>query len=377
MEETAYMEEALNLARMGLGYTSPNPTVGCVIVKDGEIVGRGYHHQAGTPHAEVWALREAKEKAKGATVYVTLEPCAHYGKTPPCARALVKAGVAKVVCAMLDPNPLVAGKGAAILRNAGIPVIVGLMSKEAVKMNEVFIKNMIVHKPFIAVKLAQSLDGCTASRTGKSKWITNDTARQEGHYLRSLYDAILVGINTVESDNPLLTSRTTRPGHERPKQPTRIILDSTGRIDLQALLVTDKQAPTIIVTTERCPESKRQSLNTAGIEVIVAAADDEGRIDLNGLMDTLYKKGICSILIEGGSTVIGSFFDENLVDKLYVFTGHIIMGGKGKSSVGGKGINELSEAPELEYESVAIRNNNIFIEAYVKDREGAYVHWNH
>jgi riboflavin biosynthesis protein ribD len=251
------------------------------------------------------------------------------------------------------------------------------MSKEAVKMNEVFIKNMIVHKPFIAVKLAQSLDGCTASRTGKSKWITNDTARQEGHYLRSLYDAILVGINTVESDNPLLTSRTTRPGHEGPKQPTRIILDSTGRIDLQALLVTDKQSPTIIVTTERCPESKRQALNTAGVEVIVAAADDEGRIDLNGLMDTLYKKGICSILIEGGSTVIGSFFDENLVDKLYVFTGHIIMGGKGKSSVGGKGINELSEAPELEYESVAIRNNNIFIEAYVKDREGAYVHWNH
>ena len=142
-------------------------------------------------------------------------------------------------------------------------------------------------------------------------------------------------------------------------------------------MVTDKQSPTIIVTTERCPESKRQALNTAGVEVIVAAADDEGRIDLNGLMDTLYKKGICSILIEGGSTVIGSFFDENLVDKLYVFTGHIIMGGKGKSSVGGTGINERSEAPELENESVAMSNNNKFIEAYVKDREGTYVHWNH
>lgn len=167
MDEAAYMEEALELARMGLGYTSPNPSVGCVIVKDGEIVGRGYHHRAGTPHAEVWALREAGERAAGSTVYVTLEPCAHYGRTPPCARALVKAGVAKVVCAMLDPNPLVAGKGAAILRNAGIPVIVGLLSGKAIKINEVFIKNMITQQPFIAVKLAQSLDGVTASRTGK------------------------------------------------------------------------------------------------------------------------------------------------------------------------------------------------------------------
>lgn len=169
MEPAEYMKKALELAKTALGYTTPNPAVGCVIVKDGEIVGTGYHHKAGTPHAEVWALREAGERAKGATVYVTLEPCAHYGRTPPCARTLVEKGVGKVIMAMLDPNPLVAGKGAAILRKAGIAVEVGLMSKEAAQLNEVFIKNMMVQKPFIAIKLAQSLDGRTASRTGKSQ----------------------------------------------------------------------------------------------------------------------------------------------------------------------------------------------------------------
>lgn len=378
MDEAAYMEEALALARMGLGYTSPNPSVGCVIVKDGEIVGRGYHHRAGTPHAEVWALREAGERAAGSTVYVTLEPCAHYGRTPPCARALVKAGVAKVVCAMLDPNPLVAGKGAAILRNAGIPVIVGLLSGKAIKINEVFIKNMITQQPFIAVKLAQSLDGVTASRTGKSKWITNDWARKRGYYLRSLYDAILVGINTVEADNPLLTSRTVREGHDAPHQPFRIILDSTGRIDLQALLVTDKQARTMVITTKHCPVKKKEALERAGVEVLVAPLRDDDRVDLPAMVHTLYEKGIHSILVEGGSTVQGTFFDSNLVDKIYAFIGAKVIGGvDSKTSVGGLGADDLSESVTLDYETAEIHDNNVYIEAYNRNREGAYVHWNH
>ncbi|WP_273062414.1 bifunctional diaminohydroxyphosphoribosylaminopyrimidine deaminase/5-amino-6-(5-phosphoribosylamino)uracil reductase RibD [Colibacter massiliensis] len=378
MEEAAFMEEALALARIGMGYTSPNPSVGCVIVKDGEIVGKGYHHRAGTPHAEVWALKEAGARAKGATVYVTLEPCAHYGRTPPCARALVKAGVAKVVCAMLDPNPLVAGKGAAILRNAGIPVIVGLLSKEAIKVNEVFIKNMLTQKPFIAVKLAQSLDGSTATRTGKSKWITNEWARKRGYYLRSLYDAILVGIKTVEADNPLLTSRTTREGHTAPRQPARVILDSAGRTELNSLLVTDKQAKTIVVTTAHCPAPKRQALEEAGVTVLLTPLDKTDRVDLQVMLTMLYDMGIHSILIEGGSTVQGAFFDDNLVDKIYAFIGDKVIGGAdAKPSVGGLGADELSESMELIYDTAEIHDNNIFIEAYNKNREGAYVHWNH
>ena len=260
LEPIEYMQEALSLARLALGYTSPNPAVGCVIVKDGKIVGRGYHHKAGTPHAEVWALREAGDQAEGATVYVTLEPCAHYGRTPPCARTLVERKVGKVVMAMLDPNPLVAGKGAAILRQAGIPVEVGLLSREAAQLNEVFIKNMMVEKPFIASKLAQSLDGRIASRTGKSQWITNEEARREGHYLRSIYDGILVGINTILADNPLLTCRIQRKEQEAPHQPVRIVLDTHGRIPETALVITDKTTDTIVVTTTLCHTDKMRCL---------------------------------------------------------------------------------------------------------------------
>ena len=279
---------------------------------------------------------------------------------------------------MLDPNPLVAGKGAAILRNAGIPVIVGLLSKEAIKVNEVFIKNMLTQKPFIAVKLAQSLDGSTATRTGKSKWITNAWARKRGYYLRSLYDAILVGIKTVEADNPLLTSRTTREGHTAPRQPARVILDSAGRTELNSLLVTDKQAKTIVVTTAHCPAPKRQALEEAGVTVLLTPLDKTDRVDLQVMLTMLYDMGIHSILIEGGSTVQGAFFDDNLVDKIYAFIGDKVIGGAdAKPSVGGLGADELSESMELIYDTAEIHDNNIFIEAYNKNREGAYVHWNH
>lgn len=372
------MKKALSLAKLALGYTSPNPAVGCVIVKDGEIVGTGYHRKAGTPHAEVWALREAGEKAKGATVYVTLEPCAHYGRTPPCARTLVEKGVEKVVMAMLDPNPLVAGKGAAILRQAGIPVEIGLLSKEAAKINEVFIKNMMVQKPFIAVKIAQSLDGCIASRTQKSQWITNEWARHEGHYLRSIYDGILVGVNTVLLDNPLLTCRIQREAQEQPHQPVRIVLDSRGRTPLHALVVTDKTTKTIVVTTSLCPVEKMQALKQAGVQVLLAPLGTEQQIDLPAAIAMLHELGLQSILVEGGSTVQGSFFDHRLVDKIYAFVGNKVIGGRqALSSVGGKGVDSLDECIPLYYDSVELHEDNILITAYNADREGAYVHWHH
>ena len=378
MEPIEYMKKALDLAKLALGYTTPNPAVGCVIVKDGEIVGTGYHRKAGTPHAEVWALREAGDKAKGATVYVTLEPCAHYGRTPPCARTLVKHGVGKVVMAMLDPNPLVAGKGAAILRQAGIPVEVGLLSKEAAQLNEVFIKNMMVQKPFIAIKIAQSLDGRTASRTRKSKWITNEWARQQGHYLRSIYDGIVVGVQTVIDDNPLLTCRKPREAHETPHQPVRVILDSSGRTPLTSLVVTDKTTKTIIVTTSRCPLERMRAFKQAGVTVVIAPARDDGKIHLEGALKLLHDEGLTSLLVEGGSTVQGSFFDARLVDKVYAFIGDKVLGGTGAlPSVGGIGVDGLDECLPLAYDSVVLKDNNILITAYNTQREGAYVHWHH
>lgn len=379
MEPAEYMRKALELAKSALGYTTPNPAVGCVIVKDGEIVGTGYHHKAGTPHAEVWALREAGEKAKGATVYVTLEPCAHYGRTPPCVRTLAEKGVGKVVMAMLDPNPRVSGKGAAILRKAGIAVEVGLLSKEAAQLNEVFIKNMMVQKPFIAVKLAQSLDGRTASRTGHSKWITNEWARNYGHYLRSIYDGILVGINTVLADNPLLTCRIEREGQAAPHQPVRIVLDAKGRTPLKSLVVTDKTTPTIVMTTSACPVEKMKALKNAGVRVILAPLlQDNQSINLPEALKRLHEEGLTSILVEGGSTVQGSFFDARLVDKVYAFMGDKIIGGVGAlPSVGGYGVDELDECLPLIYDSVEMHENNVLLTAYNANREGAYVHWHH
>lgn len=378
MKPIDYMREALSLARLALGYTAPNPAVGCVIVKDGEIVGRGYHRKAGTPHAEVWALREAGDKAEGATVYVTLEPCAHYGRTPPCARTLVERKVGKVVMAMLDPNPLVAGKGAAILRQAGIPVEVGLLSKEAARLNEVFIKNMMVEKPFITAKLAQSLDGRIASRTGKSQWITNDWVRSKGHYLRSIYDGILVGINTIITDNPLLTCRIEREAYDAPHQPVRIVLDTYGRIPETALVLTDKTSPTIIVTTTLCDTDKMRRLKDMGARVILAPLGSDGHIDLPQMLELLWQENIRSILVEGGSTVQGSFFDHKLVDKIYAFLGNKVIGGTGAlPSVGGVGVDELGECMPLAYDSVELHDGNILITAYNTQREGAYVHWHH
>ena len=284
-----YMAEALAIAQYAMGRTSPNPMVGAVIVRDGRVVGQGWHRQAGTPHAEVHALRQAGELAQGATMYVTLEPCSHHGRTGPCTEAVIAAGIKKVIVAMADPNPLVAGKGIARLRDAGIEVIEGVLAEKSANINEVFIKWISTGKPFVVLKSAMSLDGKIAAHTGHSQWITGSKAREVVHQLRDQYDGILVGIGTVLADDPSLTTRLETIG----KNPLRIIVDSKARIPLDAQVITDG-LPTILAVTTQAPQEKLDALQTCGIKVIVTETK-EGRVDLPQLFQILGQQGITSI----------------------------------------------------------------------------------
>lgn len=261
-----YMQTALALAAKALGRTSPNPMVGAVIVKDGRIIGQGYHQKAGTPHAEIHALGEAGTAAEGATLYVTLEPCVHYGRTPPCADAIIRAGIKRVVIATEDPNPQVAGRGIYALQQAGIATTVGVKEREAKKLNEVFNKFITTGKPFIVLKCAMSMDGKIATRTGHSQWITGAEARLFGHPLRDRYDAIMVGMGTVLADDPLLTTRLPKGDG---KNPLRIILDSKGRIPMESKVIADKSAPTLVAVTPQASEAKIAALEAAGVSVVV------------------------------------------------------------------------------------------------------------
>lgn len=338
-----YMRLAMQLAGNAIGRTSPNPLVGAVIVKDNRVVGCGWHRKAGTPHAEVHALNQAGELAQGADVYVTLEPCAHYGKTPPCAKALVEAKVKNVYGGLLDVNPKVAGKGFKILEDAGIHVEYGFLQDELRKQNEVFFKWIEHKKPFIVLKAAMTLDGKIATATGQSKWITNETSRAYGYKLRDIYDGIMVGINTVIEDNPMLTARV-----DGGKNPIRIVVDSSLRIDINANVVQDKSAKTIIATTDKADKDKILKLQAQDIDVIVVDKDKNDKVDIEKLLDILGQQNICSILVEGGATLSGSFVAKKLVDKVYFFIAPKIIGGKeAKTPVAGTGILNLQEALAL------------------------------
>lgn len=338
-----YMRLAMQLAGNAIGRTSPNPLVGAVIVKDNRVVGCGWHRKAGTPHAEVHALNQAGELAQGADVYVTLEPCAHYGKTPPCAKALVEAKVKNVYGGLLDVNPKVAGKGFKILEDAGIHVEYGFLQDELRKQNEVFFKWIEDKKPFIVLKAAMTLDGKIATATGQSKWITNETSRAYGYKLRDIYDGIMVGINTVIEDNPMLTARV-----DGGKNPIRIVVDSSLRIDINANVVQDKSAKTIIATTDKADKDKILKLQAQDVDVIVVDKDKNDKVDIEKLLDILGQKNICSILVEGGATLSGSFVAKKLVDKVYFFIAPKIIGGKeAKTPVAGTGILNLQEALAL------------------------------
>lgn len=338
-----YMRLAMQLAGNAIGRTSPNPLVGAVIVKDNRVVGCGWHRKAGTPHAEVHALNQAGELAQGADVYVTLEPCAHYGKTPPCAKALVEAKVKNVYGGLLDVNPKVAGKGFKILEDAGIHVEYGFLQDELRKQNEVFFKWIEHKKPFIVLKAAMTLDGKIATATGQSKWITNETSRAYGYKLRDIYDGIMVGINTVIEDNPMLTARV-----DGGKNPIRIVVDSSLRIDINANVVQDKSAKTIIATTDKANKDKILKLQAQDVDVIVVDKDENDKVDIEKLLDILGQQNICSILVEGGATLSGSFVAKKLVDKVYFFIAPKIIGGKeAKTPVAGTGILNLQEALTL------------------------------
>ncbi len=358
-----YMALALRLAQSASGRTSPNPLVGAVIVKSGRLLSCGWHHQAGKPHAEVEALRQAGKEARGGELFVTLEPCSHYGKTPPCADVIIEAGIRRVVVAMVDPNPLVAGKGIEKLRRAGIEVMVGVLEAEARRLNEIFCKWITTKRPFVVGKVAMSLDGKLATASGESKWITGDKARLCGHRLRDNCDAILVGIGTALADNPLLTARVPDG-----KNPLRIVLDSHARLPLDSRLVQDKTAKTLVAVTAEAPFSKVEALEKEGVSVWQSKGKE---IDIEALLNFLGEREICSVLVEGGSRVLGSFLTASLLDKLYLFLAPRLIGGdKALSAFGGSGIAHLASTPFLVDKTVQVlADGDILISGYLKGKE--------
>ena len=347
MNDEFYMQLALKNAQAMKGQTDPNPLVGAVIVNDNRILGVGAHMKAGEPHAEIHALRMAGDHAKGATIYVTLEPCSHHGRTGPCAVALVEAGVKKVVIATLDPNPVVAGNGVKILQDAGIEVVIGVCEEESRQMNEVFNKFIVKKKPFVTLKTATTLDGKTATHTASSKWITAEDARRDVHQLRSENMAILVGVNTVIEDNPELTSRIPNG-----RNPIRVILDSKLRIPLDAKVVNDEQADTWVFTSENYDRDKRKQLEERGISVFVTSGSSQ--VDPEDVMKILGEKLVSSVLIEAGGTINAALFEQQLIDKVILYVAPKLVGGKDAPTfLEGAGIAEMGKAVELANLSVA------------------------
>lgn len=336
-EDELYINTALALAKKGLSFTNPNPLVGAVIVRNGKVLSSGYHHQAGLPHAEIEALNSLKEDSKGAAFYVNLEPCCYFGKTPPCTDAIIKSGISKVVCSTLDPNPKVSGKGVEKLRKSGIKVIVGVLEEEAKLINETFFTYHIKKRPFIALKFAQSLDGKLATFSGDSKWITNQRSRDLARSLRASFQGILVGINTILNDDPHLGVR--KKGF---KDPIRIILDSDLKISLNARVLRDNNV--IIATTKKADQKKLKILQEKNIQVLIF---DGENILLDKLIKKLYDLKIISVLVEGGGEILGSFIDEKVFDKVFIFTAPILIGGKKAKTIGGQGVFQVRDALKL------------------------------
>jgi diaminohydroxyphosphoribosylaminopyrimidine deaminase/5-amino-6-(5-phosphoribosylamino)uracil reductase len=325
--------------------------VGAVIVRDGAIVGEGFHQRAGGPHAEVEALAMAGELARGATLYVTLEPCAHFGRTPPCAPRVAAAGIRRVIAALADPDPRVAGRGFAILREAGVDVAIGTLQGEAASQNRAFFTSVRRGRPHVTVKMAMTLDGKIADRDGTSRWITGEAARQEAHRLRSEADAILVGVGTVLADDPALTVRRERAW---PREPYRVVLDSAARTPADARVVRGPTpARTLVVTGDGAPPDRIRDLEAAGA-LVVSAGDRDGRVDLRAMLAELHRREVRSLLVEGGAEVNGAFLAAGLVDRVAVFMALVLLGGRGATpAVGGPG---LALANALRLRDVAVRS---------------------
>ncbi|MGV2942065.1 bifunctional diaminohydroxyphosphoribosylaminopyrimidine deaminase/5-amino-6-(5-phosphoribosylamino)uracil reductase RibD [Mesobacillus sp. LC4] len=341
MNDQDYMALAVNLARATEGQTSPNPRVGAVLVKDGQIIGMGAHLKAGEPHAEVHAIKMADGKADGATLYVTLEPCSHFGKTPPCSNLVIESGIKKVFVASFDPNPLVGGAGIKKMRDAGIEVEVGLMEEEAKALNKVFFHYISTGLPYVTLKSATSLDGKIATVKGESKWITGEEARKDVHHFRHAHDAILVGVNTVIKDNPSLTTRLDSGG----KNPIRVILDSTLRTPLESRIVNDQAADTIIVTGADVEPERVRQFSERGIEIIKLETTKFGIVDM---LKKLGERSITSVYVEGGAEVHGSFLKEKAFQQVVTYIAPKLLGGKNApAAYGGEGIARLEDTIPL------------------------------
>ena len=359
-----FMQRALALAKKAKGRTSPNPLVGAVIVKDGKIIGEGYHQKAGTAHAEIHALSAAGENAKGATLYTNLEPCCHWGRTPPCTEAVIQAGIAHVYIAEVDPNPSVAGKGIRQLEEAGIRVQVGICLQEAAELNEAHKKYIQTGLPFVILKTAMSLDGKIATTSGESQWITSEASRQRGHEIRDEVDAILVGRGTVERDNPSLTTRLQdRDGQDA----TRIVLDSHGRTLTDARIFNVKSSAGVIVAvTSDAPLENIKALERVGAEVVTTPAA-HGKVCFKSLMEILGKREVTSVLIEGGGEINASAIAAGIVDKVMCFVApKLISGRNAPGPIGGEGVPSLKDVPHLQRIRITLMPDDDFlVEGYL------------
>ena len=356
------MDEALRVAASADHATSPNPMVGAVVVRDGRIVASGAHLRAGEPHAEVVALRAAGDAARGADLYVTLEPCSEHGRTPPCVDAVIAAGVRRVVAAMIDPNPRVAGRGVAALRDSGIAVEVGVHEARAQRLNEFYVTWVTSGLPFVTAKFAMSLDGRIATHTGDSKWITSDEARHVVHRLRHAHDAVLVGANTVIRDDPNLTTRLPEGG----RSPLRIVVDSRLRVPLEARMFRQESGDVLVATSDRARGDRVRRFEESAVPVVVFP-NDQGRVSMADLLRYLGRNQKISLLIEGGSSVHGSAFDQGLVDKVVAFIAPRLIGGiESPAAVGGTGVDRLAAASLLRDVEVATAGPDLMVSGYCR-----------
>jgi diaminohydroxyphosphoribosylaminopyrimidine deaminase/5-amino-6-(5-phosphoribosylamino)uracil reductase len=366
VSDEAYIERAIALAERGRGLVSPNPMVGAVVVEtDGGVVGEGWHEGPGTPHAEVLALRDAGERARGSVLYTSLEPCDHFGHTPPCTDAILEAGVARVVSAMRDPNPIVDGRGFAKLAEAGVEVSHGPLAERAERLNEAFVKHVRTGLPFLTWKMAASLDGKVAARDGSSRWITGEAAREDVHRLRAWSDAIVVGAGTALADDPALTVR--MPGY-RGRPPLRVLVDARGRVPSTGDLF-DDEAPTLVATTELAPRERREEWRAAGADVVVYEPE-AGRVPLREVVADLGKRDVQAMLLEGGPTLAWAAVEDGVVDKVVVYLAPKLIGGDDAPTVlGGRGFAPIANALGLRVRSFDRVGQDLRVEADVhRDR---------
>jgi len=360
-----YMEQALPLAKLALGQVSPNPAVGAVVVKNDVIVGQGYTQPPGSSHAEVVALQQAGEQARGSVMYITLEPCCHHGRTPPCTQAIISAGITEVHLAMLDPNPSVSGRGKDELEGKGIKVYMGEHEEEAKEINEAYTKFITTGMPFVTAKFATSLDGKIATKSGDSKWISGSEARKYVHYLRYAADAIMTGVNTVLVDDPHLTCRCGGgKGGTARKQPLRVIVDGRGRTPLTARVFSEPGRTLLALGRSVTPEEAR-AFAQVGAEVLELPSE-ERLVDLERLLKALGEREITSVLVEGGGILLGSLFDHQLVDKVIAFIAPIIIGGKeAKTAVSGGGVDKVVDSAKLQRVRIERFDEDLMVSGYV------------